>query len=140
MRRPDLSDDAGVTLLEVLIVLVILTLLVTTVAVVLPPGQGNARPGAEAASAFIASARATAISSDAPVWLSVWHDRIVEGSTTRDLAPATLLAAPEGGPALEGGILLVRPDGVIVGPRIWVAAQGGARELFVWNAGGVAAP
>lgn len=134
MSRSDSPDNqAGITLLEVLLTLVILSLLVSAIALSWPPGKGSTRPGAERALAFIRSAQAFAITGGKPVWLSISHDEIDDGTSVQDLAAGTILGPGEGKGEIENALVLVRADGLLVGPRLRVMTEAGDRELSIWQ-------
>lgn len=132
------TPDAGVTLVEVLVTLVILAVLVGVIAMTVPRFGAAPPPGADGVRAFLQSARAAAITKGEPHWLSVWDNKIVDGTVSQDLAAGTVLDL-NGGPA-QNVPLLVRADGSIVGPGLRLATDAGAQDLFVWPVELEAAP
>lgn len=128
------ADDAGVTLVEVLLTLLIVTLVAGVLAMTALRGSSVRQAGAAEALAFLRSARATAILSGEPTWLAVSNDSIADqaGSSAVKLAPQTIVSDPDS--AFSGSVvLLVRPDGSVIGPRLWIAVGTAFQELFVWS-------
>jgi Tfp pilus assembly protein FimT len=133
-RLSSVDGQAGATILEVLITLVVLTLLISVTVLAVPQDRGTS----DAASSdrvleFFQSARATAIATGNPIWLSVSPGNLTDGSTTLRLAAGTLTQEGTNDPIVNDLRLLVRADGLIVGPRLQLATQTGVRSLFIWQ-------
>jgi len=129
--------DAGMTLLEVLVVLVILAAVAGVVASSLRPSVRRPADPVTEVTRFLADLRDAAILTGAPAVAEVRSHDIEWGSHHLDLAEAS---ASMGDGPIPASTLIAYPDGTFSGSGFFVIAEGKAVQITGIFRGAVVGP